>query len=89
MVPTADAGIPKKYSWLEASFEPSAVNGSINNEEENAKKQSDGLCGMLLSTLDASLLGNMVAGKDFTQAGDRATSPKGQEAFIASEKERQ
>ena len=53
------------------------------------KKQSDGLCGMLLSTLDASLLGNMLAGKDFTQAGDRATSPKGQEAFIASEKERQ
>ena len=43
------------------------VSETIKNE---AKKQKGGFLGMLLSTLGASLLGNMLAGKRFIRAGE-------------------
>ena len=38
--------------------------------ENEAKEQKGGLLGMLLGTLDASLLGNLLAGKGVVRAGD-------------------
>ena len=43
------------------------VSETIKNE---AKKQKGGFLGMLLGTLGASLLGNMLAGKGFIRAGE-------------------
>ena len=45
------------------------VSETIENE---AKKQRGGLLSMLLGTLGASLLGNMLAGKGVIRAGERA-----------------
>ena len=45
------------------------VSKTIKNE---GKEQSDGFLGMLLGTLGASLLGNMLAGKAVMRAGKRA-----------------
>ena len=42
------------------------VSETIQNEE---KEQKEGFLSMLLGTLGASLLGNMVAGKRITRAG--------------------
>ena len=44
----------------ESSLLIKGVDGTIKNE---AKKQEDGLLGILLATLPESILGNMLAGK--------------------------
>ena len=49
------------------------------------QKNKGGFLGMLLGTLGASLLGNMLSAKDFVQTGDGATSPKGGGTIRAGE----
>ena len=44
------------------------VSKTIQNE---SKEKKGGFLGMLLSTLGASLLGNMLTGKGLNRAGDR------------------
>ena len=48
---------------------PEGVSETIQNE---AKKQKVGFLSMLLGTLGASLLGNILAGKGVIRAGDGA-----------------
>ena len=52
------------------------VSGTIQNE---VKEQKGGFLSMLLGTLGASLLGNMLTGKGFTRAGygSKGSSIKG------------
>ena len=47
------------------------------DKRKQNKNQRNGFLGMLLLTLHASLLGNMLAGKGFMRAGEGITSPKG------------
>ena len=49
------------------------------------QKNKGGFLGVLLGTLGASLLGNMLSGKDLVQTGDGATSPKGGGTIRAGE----
>ena len=46
------------------------VKGTTETTKAEAQKQKDGFLGMLLGTLGASLLGNMLAGKGAVRAGE-------------------
>ena len=60
--------ITKIVKFLETSgLLIKGVSKTIQNE---AKEQKEGLLSMLLGTLSASLLGNMLAGKGINRAGD-------------------
>ena len=41
---------------------------------KKSKEQKGGFCGMLLGTLNSSLLRNLLTGKGVTRAGKRATA---------------
>ena len=47
------------------------LNGVSETIEDEAKEQKGGFFSMLLGTLGANLLGNMLAGKGFIRAGER------------------
>ena len=53
-------------SLEDSSLLPEGVSETIQNE---AKEQSGGFVSMLLGTLGASLLGNILAGKGINRAG--------------------
>ena len=57
---------PEDYGWL-----LKGVSETIHNE---AKEQKGGFLSMLVGTLDASLLGNILSGKVVIRAGDGAAS---------------
>ena len=54
-------------SLEESSLLMKGLNKTIKNE---AKEQKDGFIGMLLGTLGASLLGNLLTGKGTIRAGE-------------------
>ena len=54
---------------VEALEDPNVLLKGIAKKIENEKKQKDGFVSMLLGTLGASLLGNMLAGKGIVRAG--------------------
>ena len=49
------------------------VKGTTETTKSEAQKQKGGFLGMLLGTLGASLLGNMLAGKGIVRAGEGVT----------------
>ena len=57
---------PEDYGWL-----LKGVSKTIHNE---AKEQKGGFFSMLVGTLDASLLGNVLSGKVVIRAGDGAAT---------------
>ena len=57
---------PEDYGWL-----LKGVSETIHNE---AKEQKGGFFSMLVGTLDASLLGNVLSGKVVIRAGDGAAT---------------
>ena len=57
---------PEDYVWL-----LKGVSETIHNE---AKEQKGGFFSMLVGTLDASLLGNVLSGKVVIRAGDGAAT---------------
>ena len=74
----------------------SLIKGITQTIENKREEQRGGFLDMLLSTLGASYLGNILAGKDFNRVGDGAASPKlwemirtGEEAAEISQRRRQ
>ena len=54
----------------------SLIKGITQTIENKREEQRGGFLDMLLSTLGASYLGNILAGKGFNRVGDGAASPK-------------
>ena len=53
------------------------LNGVTKTIENETKEQKEGFLSMLLGTLGASLLGNLLTGKGIERAGSRYHSKKG------------
>ena len=62
--------IIKMVNWLEESS--LLIKGVSETMKNDAKKQNGGFLRMLLGTLGASLLANLLTGKDITRAGEGA-----------------
>ena len=63
-------GIIKMVNWLEESS--LLIKGVSETMKNDAKKQKGGFLRMLLGTLGASLLANLLTDKDITRAGEGA-----------------
>ena len=62
--------IIKMVNWLEESS--LLIKGVSETMKNDAKKQKGGFLRMLLGTLGASLLANLLTDKDITRAGEGA-----------------